>query len=148
MLNAGFLETRAIGLEAKLLVETQRADLRVQADLAQALRPSLVDQRHQQRLAHALATPFAQHSHPADLGPRGQPARADRLVFGIAGDYVLAFGIELVPFRFQRNFLLKHEDRLANAAQVLEIDNVIGRFHAEIKFRKAVHSRVLEARFK
>ena len=148
MLDSGFLELLAIGLEPEFFVKTQRTDLRIKADFAQSLRARLVDQRHQQCFANTLAAPLAQHGHPADLVFRRQSAGADRLVLGIAGDHVPALRVQVVPFLFLRNLLLDHEHRFANTAQVLEIDHVVGRFDAEIKFGKGVHSRVLEARFK
>ena len=76
-------------------------NLRIQRDLAPAALARLLDQRQQQRIADALAAPFAQHRHAADLVFGRQPAGADRRAVERARDDVHAVRVERVPFHLR-----------------------------------------------
>lgn len=146
VLDPGFLEAFTVGSKAELLVEAKRPDLGVERHFAKPQFPGLLDQGQQQRLAHALAAPFLEHRHSPDLVLGGQATGADRPVLRITCDHVMAFRIERIPLFFQRDLLFDHEDGLADAAQILEIDRVVGRLDAKFGLRNGVHRRGFEGR--
>jgi len=90
-------------------IEIKNARLRVQLHVVVA---HLVgdDQEHvQQRGTDALAAPFLEHRHAADLGVLQQPAGADRRAIRSECHHVVGMLVEAIPFQIRRHPLLFHE---------------------------------------
>ncbi len=97
----------------------------------------LFDEPGQHCVADALSAPAGKHRHAADVPIGEQPAGADRIACRILGEYMLAGGIELVPFEFLRHALLLHEHRQAHRPQGVAVARPVGvtqseRWHAPI----------------
>ncbi len=131
MLDAGFMEARAVRHETMPRVETEGRDLRIQGQLAPAALPCQFDQRRQQGIADAASAPIGQHGHAPDLVFGREPAGADRQSAGIARDDMQALRIERVPFFLDRDVLFLHEDGFAHRAQFGEALLVVDRFDTE-----------------
>src|SRR5690606_10604955 len=60
-----------------------------------------------------------------------QPAGTDGVAVAVAGQYVVAAFVEVVPFEFDRHVLLVDEDGLADRAQRAEITVPVGALDVE-----------------
>ena len=62
----------------------------------------------------------------------GEAAGADRAVFAVTGDDVMAVRIKFSPLKLDRHVLFDHEHRLAHRTQIVEISVIVGGLDAKI----------------
>lgn len=119
--------------ESEARIESLRSRLGVQDRTLHSAIHGASEERVQDGGAHALATPVAQHRHPADVAVRKEPARRDRKTGRVKHERVLAWGIPFVELDFRRHALLLDEHGKSHAARLLaclgpaqESDGIVG----------------------
>ncbi len=131
MHNPGEREGGAAFSKTCPTIKTGRRVLCVETDVRQATGPGQLQQSRQQRTTNAASTPGRQHGHPANPAFRRQSTGSHGVTCVVAGQYMPAVRVQIVPFQRGGNTLFDNEHGITHGTDGSLVMAPVGLAHGK-----------------